>query len=112
MFKSKSGLWLDKRIPNHPYCDAGILFGKPGSNMIEALFSYKTCAGMLFTGKGMEDKYKDDNTYLCITSLYSKTTCRHISYWLREHRIPYSIAKVCGTKNLIYCLDTKEYMEP
>lgn len=87
---------VDRRLKRCPYGQCGIV----NSNGNEFLISYATKVAEI-----------DCDGWLHVYGLFSATTRKHISFWLREHNIPYSIAKGCVEDDMEYNVFTGEYRD-
>lgn len=97
--KTKSGVEVTRKLKNCPYGNVGIVV----AGNTEFLISYNTTVGEVFTNeKGCR--------IVRIFGLYSRTTRKHISFWMRELGSSFTIAKMCVEDNMDYNLTTGEFV--
>lgn len=89
-------MFTTSALKNMPYAQAKI---RRGTNYV-SLVSYSTTVIEI-----------TDNT-LRVYGLYSATTRRHISAFMREIGLDYSIAKKCVKNGLYYSLTANSFIEP
>lgn len=85
------------KLSKMPYAQARVaIFNSSAENPSNMLVSYTTAVAQIRNG------------YLMVNGLYSRTTRKHISAYVREYaNIDYSIAKRCYTDNLAYNIKEK-----
>lgn len=92
--------WYEKRLANMPYASAGIITGKnPAVTMLKSYCTFVLCL--------------DQNGWLQCTGIYSRTTIRHISAFLKEYAPGinyYDVKKIAG-KGIAINIHTRETME-
>lgn len=89
-------MFTTSALKNMPYAQAKV---RRGANYI-SLVSYSTTVIEI-----------TDNT-LRVYGLYSATTRRHISAFMREMGLDYSIAKRCVKEGLRYSLTARAFFDP
>lgn len=90
---------LEKKLSKIPYGQARVLVFDDDPEIMYALKSYNTIVAVI-------TNYND----LKVFDLYSATTRKHISAFVREYcNVDYSVAKKCALECLGYCIDTKDF---
>lgn len=86
-----------RKLHRHPYAQATVIQHDNATELI----SYTTPVVAI-----------DEEGYLHCFGLYSATTRKHISAFMRELGLDYSIAKRCYTEDKVYNVNTGEYSSP
>ena len=86
-----------KKLSSMPYAQAHVEISPNGTI---ALFSYTTMVCQV-----------DTDGFVLVTGLYSMTTRKHISAFMREFGMDYCIAKECYERNVNFDMIERKFLE-